>query len=313
LIHFDFDERYQDENVVGSAINRRDGFMVSVGVHGLIAVLLILLPQLELFQLSPEELEARQEELRKQEEQQRPRFVFVEPRVDIPALRPPDRAQLSDLDRQAQARQRAQQPENPLPFNRGNSAEQTEAADDERRQGAETEVPANAEPPRPEPTEQLAQVLPPADLGIRRAPEISRPAPGALGDALRNLQRYVQNETFNNPQGGQDTPGASIQFDTKGVEFGPWLRRFVARVRRAWFIPMAAYTMSGHVVIQFNIHRNGTITDVAIVQPSNIESFTIAAYNAIVGASPVDPLPPEYPSEQAFFTVTFYYNEQPPG
>jgi TonB family protein len=313
LIHFDFDERYQDENVVGSAITRRDGFMVSVVVHTLIAAALLFVPQLELFELSPEELEARQEELRRQQEQERPRFVFVEPRVDLKALRPPDRGQLSDLDRQAQAQQRAQQPENPLPFNLGNSAEQVEAADDARRQGAETEVPPNAEPPRPQPEEQLAQVLPPADLGIRRAPEISRPAPGALGDALRNLQRYVQNETFNNPQGGQNTPGASIQFDTKGVEFGPWLRRFVARVRRAWFIPMAAYTMRGHVVIQFNIHRNGTITDVAIVQPSDIESFTIAAYNAIVGASPVDPLPPEYPSEQAFFTVTFYYNEQPPG
>ena len=313
MIHFDFDERYQDENVVGSALTRRDGVMVSVGVHALIAVLLIFVPQLELFRMSPEELEARQEELRRQQEQQRPRFVFVEPRVDIPALRPPDRGQLSDLDRQAQARLKAQQPANPLPFNQGNSSEQVEAAEDERQRGVETEVAPNTEPPRPEPTEQLAQVLPPADLGIRRSPEISRPAPGALGDALRNLQRYVQNETFNNPQGGQDTPGASIQFDTKGVEFGPWLRRFVARVRRAWFIPMAAYTMSGHVVIQFNIHRNGTITDVAIVKPSNIESFTIAAYNAIVGASPVDPLPPEYPSEQAFFTVTFYYNEQPPG
>jgi TonB family protein len=313
LIHFDFDERYQDENVVGSAITRRDGVVVSVVVHALIAVALIFVPQLALFEMSPEELQARQEELRRQQEQQRPRFVFVEPRVDVPALRAPDRAQLSDLDRQAQARQQAPQPQNPLPFNQGNSAEQVEAAEDERRQGPETEIQPNAEPPAPQPEEQLAQVLPPADLGIRRSPENSRPAPGALGDALRNLQRYVQNETFNNPQGGQDTPGASIQFDTKGVEFGPWLRRFVARVRRAWFIPQAAYTMSGHVVIQFNIHRNGTITDVAIVKPSTIESFTIAAYNAILGASPVDPLPPEYPSEQAFFTVTFYYNEQPPG
>jgi TonB family protein len=313
LIHFDFDERYQDENVVGSAITRRDGVVVSAVVHALIAVALIFLPQLALFQMSPEELEARQEELRRQQEQQRPRFVFVEPRVDVPALRAPDRAQLSDLDRQAQSRQRGQQPENPLPFNLGNSAEQVEAADNARRQGPETEVQPSAEPPRPQPEEQLAQVLPPADLGLRRSPENSRPAPGALGDALRNLQRYVQNETFNNPQGGQDTPGASIQFDTKGVEFGPWLRRFIARVRRAWFIPQAAYTMSGHVVIQFNIHRNGTITDVAIVKPSTIESFTIAAYNAILGASPVDPLPPEYPSDQAFFTVTFYYNEQPPG
>jgi len=30
-------------------------------------------------------------------------------------------------------------------------------------------------------------------------------------------------------------------------------------------------------------------------------------------SNPVDPLPPEYPSEKAFFTVTFYYNERPPG
>jgi TonB family protein len=313
LIHFDFDERYQDENVVGSAITRRDGFMVSVLTHALLLAALILVPQLSLFELSPEELAAQQEELRQQQEQERPRFVFVDPKIDLKALQPPDRAQLSDLDRQAQSRQQAQAPKNPLPFNLGNSAEQVEAAEDERRRGAETEVPPTPEPPRPQPEEQLAHVLPPADLGIRRSPEPSRPAPGALGDALRNLQRYVQNETFNNPQGGQDTPGASIQFDTKGVEFGPWLRRFVARVRRAWFIPMAAYTMRGHVVIQFNIHRNGTITDVAIVQPSDIESFTIAAYNAILGASPVDPLPPEYPSDQAFFTVTFYYNEQPPG
>jgi TonB family protein len=314
LIHFDFEERYQDENVVGSAIARRDGVLVSVVVHGLLFLALVFGPQLELFEPTPEELQARQEELQRQQEAQRDRtFVFVQPKVDLEALQAPDRAQLSDIDRRAQAQQRAEQPSNPLPFARGNSTEQTEAAEAERQQGPETQVEPNDEPPQPEPEEQLARALPPADTGIRRALQTSRPAPGALGEALRNLQQYVQNETFNNPQGGQDTPGASIQFDTKGVEFGPWLRRFVGRVRRAWFIPMAAYTMRGHVVIQFNIHRNGTITDVAVVQPSNIESFNVAAYNAIIGASPVDPLPPEYPSDQAFFTVTFYYNEQPPG
>jgi TonB family protein len=313
LIHFDFEQRYQDENVVGSAIARRDGVMVSVVVHALLAAALILAPSLDLFAPSAEELQARQQELERQQRERQDRtFVFVQPRVDLKALQPPDRGQLSDLDRKAQAPQLAERPNNPLPFAQGNSSEQIEAAEEARKQGPETRLEPNTEPPKPEPQEQLARVLPPADTGLRRAPENSRPAPGALGDALRNLQRYVQNQTFDNPQGGQNTPGASIQFDTKGVEFGPWLRRFVTRVRRAWFIPQAAYTMRGHVVIQFNIHRNGTITDVQVVQPSNIESFTIAAYNAIVGASPVDPLPPEYPSEQAFFTVTFYYNEQPP-
>ena len=316
MIHFDFDDRHQDENVVGRAINRRDGVLVSVGVHAALALALMFGPQLDWFEPTPEELQAQQEELRRrqeQEERDRARFVFVQPQIDMPSLRPPERGQLSDLDRQAQAPQRAERPDNPLPFMRGNSSEQTEAAQEARQQGPETQVEPDERPPQPEPEEQLARVLPPADTGIRRSPQTSRPAPGALGDALRNLQRYVQNQTFDNPQGGQDTPGASIQFDTKGVEFGPWLRRFVARVRRSWFIPQAAYTMRGHVVIQFNIHRDGRITDVNVVKPSNIDSFNVAAYNAIVGASPVDPLPPEYPSPTAFFTVTFYYNEQPPN
>ena len=309
MIHFDFDDRYQDDLVVGAAIPRRDGVLLSIVVHAIVAGALIFGPRLPLFQPSREELEARQRELQRQE-QPNQTFAFVQPRVDVPALRTPERAQPSDLDRRAQAPQPAPRPENPLPFTRGNSAQQVEGAQAEKMRGPETPAEPNVVQPQPE--EQLARVLPQADNGLRR-PQPARPAPGALGDALRNLQRYVQNEKFDNPQGGQNTPGASIQFDTKGVEFGPWLRRFIGRVRRAWFIPMAAQTMGGHVVIQFNIHRNGAITDVAVVQPSSIDSFNLAAFNAVVGASPVDPLPPEYPSEQAFFTVTFYYNEQPPA
>ena len=132
-----------------------------------------------------------------------------------------------------------------------------------------------------------------------------------MPDALRNLQQYVQKETFNNPQGGLNQPGAAIQFDTKGVEFGPWLRRFVAQVRRNWFIPQAAMTFRGHVVVQFNIHKSGAISDVRIVQPSDIDGFNRAAMGAIVGSNPTEPLPPEYPTESALFTVTFYYNEDP--
>jgi hypothetical protein len=32
-----------------------------------------------------------------------------------------------------------------------------------------------------------------------------------------------------------------------------------------------------------------------------------------MGSNPTQPLPPEYPSDKAFFTVTFLYNEMPPG
>ena len=232
--------------------------------------------------------------------------------MDLEALKSKPRADLSDLDRQAQARERAVKPENPLPFARGNSSERVEATPQEQAKGPETPVKPDPTPPQPEPQEQIAQALPPADTGAKREPTTSKPAPGALGDALRNLERYVQNETFNNPQGGLNDPGATIQFDTKGVEFGPWLRRFVAQVRRNWFVPYAAMTFRGRVVLQFNIHKDGHITDISVVDPSDINAFNLAANNAILGSNPTEPLPPEYPDPKAFFTVTFYYNESPP-
>jgi TonB family protein len=312
LIHFDFDDRYQDELVVGSAISRREGKILSIVVHVAVVLLILYAPRLPFLQKSPEELERqRQELLQRQLEQERnrQRFVFVQPRVDTPAKTPPPRPELSDLDRKATAPQVSQQPNNPLPTARGNSAERAEATVAEKARGEDTPpVPE----PVPEPPKQQAR-LPEADRGLQRPIEMPKAASGALGDALRNLQRYVQKETFNNPQGGLKDPGQAIQFDTKGVEFGPWIRRFVQKVRRNWFVPDAAFTFHGRVVLQFNIHRDGHITDLVVAQPSDIDAFNRAAFNAILGSNPVEPLPPEYPDDKAFFTVTFFFNETPPG
>ena len=311
MIHFDLDDRYADENVVGSAITRRDGVAAAILIHALILAAFIFVPQLAIFQPSPEELQQRQAELERQREQDRSRFVFVQPRVDMRSIPPPEaRPELSDQDRRSQAPKIAPNPTNDLAFSRGDSSERVEAAVPETAKG--NEPTPEPEPSQPEPEKQVARALPPADTGLPRRTEApARPATGPLGEALRNLQQYVRKETFNNPQGGANSPGATIQFDTKGVEFGPWLRRFVSQVRRNWFVPLAAYTMHGHVVLQFNIHKDGSITDIMIAEPSTIQSFNIAAYNAIQGSSPTEPLPPEYPSPVAFFTVTFYYNEDP--
>jgi TonB family protein len=167
-----------------------------------------------------------------------------------------------------------------------------------------------AAPAEPTPAQQEPPRIATADRGQPRpAFETPRAASRSLGDALRNLQQYVRNQTFHNPQGGATDPGTAIQFDTKGVEFGPWIRRFVAQVRRNWFVPQAAWAFKGRVVLQFNIHKDGRITDVVVVQPSEIDAFNRASYNAILGSNPTEPLPPEYPEDKAFFTVTFSYNE----
>src|SRR5919112_79507 len=101
-------------------------------------------------------------------------------------------------------------------------------------------------------------------------PTIARPLTareGVIADAIRNVQKYAEKESFSNPTGGdQQEVAPSIQFDSKGVEFGPWLRRFVAQIRRNWFIPYAAMSMRGRVVVTFFVHKDGRITDVQVLR-----------------------------------------------
>ena len=320
MIHFDIDQRYQDEAVVGTAISRREGVVLSVVMHATMAALILLLPQLPYFERAAEE-QQRLEEARLQaeeREQENPTFVFVRPRADVEAPTPPERSELSDIDRQASAPVVAPDPINPLPLSQGDSSDRVEESQEESFEESEmaAAVPQPTPPAPPDPTTPASEVPPPlaqTETGYRQPSGTLRmPDRGSLGEELRNLQRYVQKGSFDNPRGGASQPGAAIQFDTRGVEFGPWIRRFVAQVKRNWFVPNAAWLMKGHVVLQFNIHKDGRVSDIAVVGPSAIEAFNNAAYNAILTSNPTAPLPPEYPEEQTLFTVTFFYNEEPP-
>jgi TonB family protein len=227
------------------------------------------------------------------------------------ALRAPDRAEMSDTDRESRATERSVERSNPLPSARGNSTERVEASPELRARGQGPNPDPSPEPPK-EVVEQ--PVEPPRDqrqaqLSLPQQ-EPAKPSGGSLGEALKNLQKYVDQESFNNQRGNVQDLGP-LQFDTKGVEFGPWIRRFVSQVRRNWFVPYAAMTMRGHVVLTFFVHRSGALTDITVIQPSPIESFNTAAMNALRSSNPTEPLPPEYPDDKAFFTVTFYYNESP--
>ncbi len=313
-MYFDFEDYRPDTPTIGRVISWREGVLLSIIVHLTVIILILVAPK-----LFPQDIQALRERLlaaQQQRLQDQPRFVFVQPRVDRPAPKPPPRAEFSDVDRQAQAPKRAERPTNPLPYSRGNSAERVEALREEAARGRGQQ---------PEPGGQVQNNAAPESAF--KAPELEAPLPvppsrpnattpgvkqgGSLGDALRNLQRYTQNETFENQGGGGGQFGPEIQFDTKGVEFGPWIRRFVAQVKRNWFIPYAAMSMKGHVVITFNVHKDGTITDLNVVGPCPVESFNTAAYGALSASNPTQPLPPEYPADKAFFTVTFFYNESP--
>ena len=321
-MYFDFDDHRPDTPTIARAISAREGVLMSIIFHLLVVIVLLVLPTLpfvkEAEQRRQQALEAqRLAELERVRQRQNARFVFVEPRVDIRAPKPPPRAELSDIDREARTVERAPKPRNPLPFSRGNSAEKLD-----RGGAGESAKPVPQPAPQTDNGEAARQAppLPESSTGYQSSPADGMRSPASnkpvsiIADAIRNVQKYAQGESFANLQGGADQNFAPfIQFDTKGVEFGPWLRRFVAQVRRNWIplIPEAARSLHGHAVITFYVHRDGRITDVAVRKPSTVDGFTRAAFYAMLASDPTLPLPPEYPEDKIFFTVTFFYNERP--
>jgi outer membrane biosynthesis protein TonB len=321
-MYFNFDDDRPDTPRIPQPISRREVVLLTVNIHAIVVIAILLGPRVpwvrEAIERQQQALEERtRAEMERQRE--RARFVFVQPRIDEIAPKPPPRADLSDLDRRAKTVERAPKPTNPLPYARGNSPEFMEAVRPPAGRPAPT--PPATSPQNGESDASKPQItLPDAPSALERPPESTRPADargpaiGVIADAIRNVRKYVQQENFGNVRGGQDPSiGESIQFDTKGVEFGPWLARFVAQVRSNWIIPQAAMSMRGHTVITFFVHKDGRISAVAVAKPSAVDAFTLAARNAILMSNPTVPLPPEYPDDKAFFTVTFYYNEQPPG
>jgi TonB family protein len=305
-MYFDLEDNHPEFTPVGRAISWREGILLSILLHLGAIVLAIALPK-----LFPGDIERARARALEWEERMRQatQFVFVAPRVDTPAPKPAPRADESDKDRVARSPERAPKPQNDLPVSHGNSSERTEAEPRQEASGPK----AGSSPPAEEPSQQESASALQSPLARVQGPPAGASGTGGLmlGDALRNLNRYIQSSQFDNSQ-GSGAFGPAIQFDTKGVEFGPWIRRFIAQIKRNWEIPYAAMSMKGHVVITFNVHKDGTITDLMVVAPCSVEGFNNAAFGALAASNPTQPLPLEYPAERAFFTITFYYNETPP-
>ena len=316
-MYFDFEDYHPDITPVGQAISWREGVLLSIIAHLIFVILLLVMPRWFPFLFET----PRPRNVAQQRPPDQTRFVFVQPRLERPVTKAPDRADASDLNRVARSPERAPKPTNDLPFSRGNTPERV---DEPPKQLARGEGP-QPDPAAGQPTQNTTpdqSKLPDSQSALQLPSRTPAPQNGAngrsttsggsLGDALRNLQRYTQSEAFDNQGGNGGQFGPEIQFDTKGVEFGPWIRRFIAQVKRNWFIPYAAMSMKGHVVVTFNVHKDGSLTDLNVVGPCPVDAFNNAAFGALSGSNPTQPLPPEYPADKAFFTVTFFYNEAPP-
>src|SRR5512138_1970884 len=99
-MYFDFGDYHPDTQTVGRVISWREGLLLSIIAHLVMVILILIAPK-----WFPQDIQAARARLLAAQQQRlrdQSTFVFVQPRLERPAPKAPNRAELSDIDRQAQ-------------------------------------------------------------------------------------------------------------------------------------------------------------------------------------------------------------------
>lgn len=106
-----------------------------------------------------------------------------------------------------------------------------------------------------------------------------------------------------------------ISFETQWFEWGDYSDQMVRKIRRHWYANMPDIIkmgVKGVVAIRFTIERSGAISEVVILKSSGVPPFDYAAKKGIELASPLNPLPANFPYERERVNAIFYYNVRVP-
>ena len=139
-MYFNFDDREPDPVGIDRAISWREGLLLSLVIHLAVALAVVLLPGLlPASSRSTSALEQQMAAMRERAANER-RFVFVQPRAEFEAKRPPQAPELSDRDRNVMTPLKPPaNPANTLPFSQGNTTERIDQ-------------PGSQAPPKPQDT-----------------------------------------------------------------------------------------------------------------------------------------------------------------
>lgn len=202
-----------------------------------------------------------------------------------------------------------QQPPAPRGDSREQARAQQAAQEAFRQQPASPQQPQTQQQPTPSPNSMMYRAATgPVDLrGAIR--EIGKVASLGTPDG-DDLARAAGGEK------GYSADAGPLSFETQWYDWGEYAQSMVSRIRVNWYSVMPDLIKSGVkgvVTIRFSIQRNGSISDIEILSSSGIPPYDFAAKHALELASPLKPLPADFPKKSERVTVMFYYNMAIPG
>jgi len=177
--------------------------------------------------------------------------------------------------------------------------------------GAAVSVPEQPpEPPKEKPRIEKPAELPPPPTekavllpSKSRKPEPPAPAPRAAESrkpmapkvsAPGDSRSTGTGPTINTAGSGVGIGGARV--DQEDFQYAYYIERMILAVGMNWFKPTQGVPVSP--VVRFHVERDGTVTDPEIEVSSGLPFVDRAALRAVLAASPLPPLPPEYGGSQ---------------
>ena len=183
-------------------------------------------------------------------------------------------------------------------------------------------------PSGPSSSEAQAEAGAPSPSSDRIAPlrssvaGIMNDGPVNLRSAIREIGKVAslgngQSLDLSGVAGGEKgtAEAGPLSFETQWYDWGEYAQSMVSRIRLHWYqnMPHLIRTgLKGVVTIRFTIHRDGRISDITLLQSSTTPPYDFAARKAIELASPLNPLPRDFPNATERVTAMFYYNSTPP-
>ena len=104
--------------------------------------------------------------------------------------------------------------------------------------------------------------------------------------------------------------GVGILSDTQGVDFGPYIKSMMDKVKNQWYklIPSSAEYKKGKLAIEFAIARDGTLADMRLIATSGDVALDRPAWGAITQSGPFPPLPSNFKGPYLAVRARFSYN-----
>lgn len=226
------------------------------------------------------------------------------PRVPAPVMKPAPRPTI-DAATMERLRAAMRQPTPPLP-------------------NAPQPAPAPAPPPPVAVTPQ-PRIPPPVVAEAPTAqPNFNRPS--SAGDAIRNaLNDAAHSRSGGDVGGGRpgrksgplNLGGAEVLSDTQGVDFGPYLRRILADIKRNWdpLIPNEAEAplfKQGETFIRFSINPDGSIGAMHLDGSTHDEAINRSCWGSITSEGQFPPLPAQFKGPNLELRIHYLVNRTPP-